>query len=132
MTTEITFELPSTRFEILEGNLLGLTFKLVGLTACTPRDADNTDIIQVFYWPAWMNVLYPIFWAVGRTFIGDDRKIVELQREGLKFDPNLMLIQDSDQPAIWYHRVKKAWAESVENGTEFANPVQGRVLRWKS
>lgn len=130
--TEITFELPSTRFEIIEGTLLGTKFKVVGLTVCTPRDADNTDVIQVFYWPGWMNFLYPIFWAVGRTFIADDRKIVELQREGLKFNPNLMLIQDGDQPAIWYHRIKKAWAESVENGTEFVNPVQARVLRWRS
>ena len=68
----------------------------------------------------------------GRTFIADDRKIVELQREGLKFNPNLMLIQDADQPAIWYHRVKKAWAESTEKGTEFINPVQERTLRWNS
>jgi len=130
--TEITFELPSTRFEILTGKLLGMPFKVVGLTVCTPRETGSTDVIQVFYWPGWLNFLYPIFWAVGRTFIGDDRKIVELQREGLKFSPNLMLIQDSDQPAIWYHRIKKAWAESVENGTEFVNPVQERVLRWKS
>ncbi len=64
--------------------------------------------------------------------MGDDRKMVELQREGLKFDPNLMLIQDGDQPAIWYSRIKKAWAESVEEGTTFVNPVQERVLRWKS
>ncbi len=130
--TEITFELPSTRFEIVTGRLLGKAFRLVGMTVCTPRDGDNTDIIQVFWWPGWLNVLYPLFWAVGRTFIADDRKIVELQREGLKFNPNLMLIQDSDQPAIWYHRVKKAWQESAENGTEFANPVRERVLRWKS
>lgn len=130
--TEITFELPSTRFEILTGKLLGKSFKVVGLTVCTPRDADSTDVIQVFYWPGWLNFIYPFFWALGRTFIGDDRKIVELQREGLKFSPNLMLIQDSDQPAIWYHRIKKAWAESTEKGTEFVNPVQERVLRWKS
>jgi phenylpropionate dioxygenase-like ring-hydroxylating dioxygenase large terminal subunit len=130
--TEITFELPSTRFEILTGKLLGKSFKVVGLTVCTPRDAGSTDVIQVFYWPGWLNFIYPFFWALGRTFIGDDRKIVELQREGLKFNPNLMLIQDSDQPAIWYHRIKKAWAESVENGTEFVNPVRERVLRWKS
>ena len=130
--TEITFELPSTRFEILTGELLGMPFKVVGLTVCTPRETGSTDVIQVFYWPGWLNFLYPIFWAVGRTFIGDDRKIVELQREGLKFSPNLMLIQDSDQPAIWYHRIKKAWAESVENGTEFVNPVQERTLRWRS
>ncbi|HEY0265834.1 MAG TPA: aromatic ring-hydroxylating dioxygenase subunit alpha [Rhizomicrobium sp.] len=132
VTTEITFELPSTRFEILEGRLLGRAFKVVGMTVCTPRDAENTDIIQVFWWPGWLNLLYPFFWALGRTFIADDRKIVELQREGLRFNPNLMLIQDSDQPAIWYHRVKKAWAESTENGTVFVNPVQERVLRWKS
>jgi len=132
VTTEITFELPSTRFETVQGRLLGHAFKVIGMTVCTPRDADNTDVIQVFWWPGWLNFIYPLFWALGRTFIADDRKIVELQREGLKFNPNLMLIQDADQPAIWYHRVKKAWAESTENGTEFVNPVQERVLRWKS
>ncbi len=49
--------------------------------------------------------------------------MVELQKEGLQFNPNLMLIRDADMPAIWYHRLKKAWAESVDNGTPFANPV---------
>ena len=132
VTTEITFELPSTRFEIIEGHLFGKIFKVVGLTVCTPRDAEHTDVIQVFYWPAWLFFIKPLFWAVGRTFIGDDRKIVELQRDGLKFNPTLMLIQDSDMPAIWYHRVKKAWAESVEKDTIFVNPVQERTLRWKS
>ena len=132
VTTEITFELPSTRFEIIDGKLFGKPFRVLGLTVCTPRDAETTDAIQVFYWPAWLFFIKPFFWALGRTFIGDDRKIVELQREGLKFNPNLMLIQDSDQPAIWYHRVKKAWAESVEKGTPFVNPVQERVLRWRS
>jgi phenylpropionate dioxygenase-like ring-hydroxylating dioxygenase large terminal subunit len=132
VTTEITFELPSTRFEIIRGKLFGAAFTVVGMTVCTPRDADNTDVIQIFWWHGWLNFIYPFFWALGPTFIGDDRKIVELQREGLKFNPNLMLIQDSDQPAIWYSRVKKAWAESVENGTKFVNPVQERVLRWKS
>jgi hypothetical protein len=132
VTTEITFELPSTRFEIIRGTLLGKAFTVVGLTVCTPRDEDNTDIVQVFYWPGWLFFIKPFFQLLGPTFIADDRKMVELQREGLKFDPHLMLIQDADQPAIWYHRVKKAWAESVENGTKFANPVQERVLRWRS
>jgi hypothetical protein len=43
-----------------------------------------------------------------------------------------MLIQDSDQPAIWYHRLKKAWAESVRTGAPFVNPVQEKTLRWRS
>jgi phenylpropionate dioxygenase-like ring-hydroxylating dioxygenase large terminal subunit len=132
VTTEITFELPSTRFEIIKGQLFGKDFTVIGLTVCTPRDAEHTDIIQVFYWPGWLSFIRPFFMALGPTFIADDRKIVELQREGLKFSPNLMLIQDSDQPAIWYHRVKKAWADSLESGTEFVNPVQERTLRWKS
>ncbi|HVW72292.1 MAG TPA: aromatic ring-hydroxylating dioxygenase subunit alpha [Rhizomicrobium sp.] len=132
VSTEITFELPSTRFETVEGRLFGKPFKVIGLTVCTPRDEHTTDTIQVFYWPRWLGFLKLFFDLAGRTFIADDRKMVELQREGLKFDPNLMLIQDADQPAIWYHRVKKAWAESVANGTTFVNPVQGRVLRWKS
>jgi phenylpropionate dioxygenase-like ring-hydroxylating dioxygenase large terminal subunit len=132
VTTEITFELPSTRFEIIAGKLLGKDFKVIGLTVCTPRDTEHTDVIQVFYWPGWLAFIRPFFMILGPTFIGDDRKIVELQRDGLKFNPTLMLIQDSDMPAIWYHRVKKAWAESTENGTEFANPVQERTLRWRS
>jgi phenylpropionate dioxygenase-like ring-hydroxylating dioxygenase large terminal subunit len=132
VTTEITFELPSTRFEIVEGSLFGKRFRVVGLTVCTPRDADRTDTIHVMYWPAWAGFIKPFFQILGPTFMADDRKMVELQREGLKFNPNLMLIQDSDQPALWYHRVKKAWADSVENGAPFVNPVQGRVLRWRS
>ena len=132
VTTEITFELPSTRFETVRGTLFGRAFKVVGLTVCTPRDADNTDIIQVFYFPWWLSFILPLFWLLGPTFIADDRKIVELQRQGLKFNPNLMLIQDGDQPAIWYHRVKKAWMESTENGAPFVNPVRERVLRWRS
>jgi phenylpropionate dioxygenase-like ring-hydroxylating dioxygenase large terminal subunit len=132
VTTEITFELPSTRFEIIKGTLLGRAFTIVGLTVCTPRDESRTDVIQVFYWPGWLFFIRPFFMALGPTFIGDDRKIVELQREGLKFNPNLMLIQDSDQPAIWYHRVKKAWTEAQESGGAFANPMRERTLRWRS
>ncbi len=87
MTTEITFELPSTRFEIIDGKLFGKPFRVLGLTVCTPRDADTTDTIQVFYWPAWLGFIKPFFQLLGRTFIADDRKMVELQREGLKFNP---------------------------------------------
>ncbi|HKD47246.1 MAG TPA: aromatic ring-hydroxylating dioxygenase subunit alpha [Rhizomicrobium sp.] len=132
VTTEITFELPSTRFETIKGKLLGREFTVVGLTVCTPRDDTTTSVIQVFYWPGWLFFIRPFFMLLGPTFIADDRKIVELQREGLKFNPTLMLIQDSDQPAIWYHRVKKAWAESLESGREFVNPIRERTLRWRS
>jgi phenylpropionate dioxygenase-like ring-hydroxylating dioxygenase large terminal subunit len=132
VSTEITFELPSTRFENIQGTIFGRRFDISGLTVCTPKDAEKTQVTQIFYWPGWMGFLWPFFAAIGPTFLGDDRKIVELQREGLKFNPSLMLIQDSDMPAIWYHRLKKAWAESVDSGTPFVNSVPERTLRWRS
>ncbi|HTQ12457.1 MAG TPA: aromatic ring-hydroxylating dioxygenase subunit alpha [Rhizomicrobium sp.] len=132
VSTEITFELPSTRFENIRGTIFGHSFDISGLTVCTPLDADNTQVTQIFYWPAWLGFLKPFFMFFGPTFLGDDRRIVELQKEGLKFNPSLMLIQDSDVPAMWYHRLKKAWAESTATGAPFVNPVQERTLRWKS
>ncbi len=132
VSTEITFELPSTRFENISGKILGRKVDVVGLTVCTPRDAETTEVTQIFFWPGWLCFIRPFFMAIGPTFLGDDRKIVELQREGLKFNPPLMLIQDSDVPAMWYHRLKKAWAESTMSGQPFVNPVQERTLRWRS
>jgi phenylpropionate dioxygenase-like ring-hydroxylating dioxygenase large terminal subunit len=132
VTTEITFELPGIRFENISGTVLGRRIDVVGLTTCTPIDAETTQVTQIFYWPAWLGFIKPFFMALGPTFLGDDRRMVELQREGLKFNPNLMLIRDADMPAIWYHRLKKSWAESVQSGTPFTNPVQETTLRWRS
>jgi len=132
VATEITFELPSVRFENITGTLFGRKVAVVGLTVCTPRDAETTQVTQIFYWPAWLAVLKPFFMALGPTFLGDDRRMVELQKEGLKFNPSLLLIQDSDMPAIWYMRLKKAWAESVRTGAPFVNPVTEKTLRWRS
>jgi phenylpropionate dioxygenase-like ring-hydroxylating dioxygenase large terminal subunit len=132
VSTEITFELPSTRFENIRGSIFGRSFEICGLTVCTPLGSDATQVTQIFYWPAWLFFIRPFFTLLGPTFLGDDRRVVELQKEGLKFDPPLMLIQDSDMPAMWYHRLKKAWAESVKNGTPFVNPVNERTLKWRS
>jgi len=132
VSTEITFELPGLRFENIDATLFGRKVRVSGFTACTPIDADTTQVTQIFYWPRWLGFIKPFFWALGPTFLGDDRRMVELQREGLKFDPRLMLIQDADQPAIWYHRLKKAWAEHTETGTPFVNPIAERTLKWRS
>jgi phenylpropionate dioxygenase-like ring-hydroxylating dioxygenase large terminal subunit len=132
VSTEITFELPGIRFENIRGTILGRVIDVVGFTACTPIDDDTTQVTQIFFWPAWLGFLKPFFMALGPTFLGDDRRVVELQREGLKYNPPLMLIQDSDVPAMCYHRIKKAWAEATATGAPFVNPVKNRVLRWRS
>jgi hypothetical protein len=58
--------------------------------------------------------------------------MVELQREVLKFNHSLMLIPDADVPAMWYQRLKKAWANSVAGDEAFVNPVPETTLRWRS
>jgi len=129
LTTEIRFELPSLRFEHIRAGKR----EVLGFTAVTPKDAHNTLVTQVFYWNSpWLGLVAPFFRPFARAFMGQDRKIVELQNEGLKFDPSQMLIQDADVPALWYHRLKKTWAESVKTGVPFVNPVQERTLRWRS
>ena len=129
LSTEIRFELPGLRFELIRAGRR----EVLGFTSVRPLDAGNTLVTQIFYWtmPALV-LIKPFFRPFARAFLAQDRKIVELQHEGLKFSPPQMLIQDADVPALWYHRLKKAWAESVANGTPFVNPVQERLLRWRS
>ena len=129
VSTEIRFELPSLRFELIRAGKR----EVLGFTSVTPKDANQTLVTQIFYGPAALfTLITPFFRPFARAFLGQDRRIVELQNEGLKFSPAQMLIQDADLPAIWYHRLKKAWAESVASGAPFVNPVQERTLRWRS
>jgi phenylpropionate dioxygenase-like ring-hydroxylating dioxygenase large terminal subunit len=129
VSTEIRFELPGVRFEHIRA---GRT-EVVGLTTCTPVDDDATEVTQTFYWNrVWLGVLRPLFRPFVRAFLGQDRAMVELQREGLRFRPSLMLIRDADVPAMWYQRLKKAWTSSVQSGEDFVNPVPDVTLRWRS
>lgn len=129
VTTEIRFELPGVRFEHIRAG----STEVIGLTTCTPIDDQSTEVTQTFYWNrAWLGALKPVFRPFMRAFLSQDRAMVELQREGLKFNPRLLLIRDADVPAMWYHRLKKAWTESVETGEHFVNPVAETVLKWRS
>ena len=112
--------------------LLGRRIAVTGSPPARRSTRETTQVTQIFYWPAWLGFIKPFFRAMGPTFLGDDRRMVELQREGLKFDPRLMLIQDADVPAMWYHRLKKAWSESTATGAPFVNPLKETTLRWKS
>ena len=129
VSTEIRFELPGVRFEHIRAG----TREIVGLTTCTPIDEDRTEVTQTFYWNrAWLGLLKPLFRPFVHAFLAQDRAMVELQREGLRFHPRLMFIHDADVPAMWYHRLKKAWTNSIESGEKFANPVPEATLKWRS
>lgn len=128
-TTEIAFELPSLRFERINAG----ERRILGFTACTPLDEKRTEVTQVFFWDLrWLDWVRPALKPVARIFLGQDRRIVTQQAEGLKHNPRLMLIQDADTPAIWYFRLKKEWAAAQAENRAFVNFVPETTLRWRS
>jgi hypothetical protein len=66
-----------------------------------------------------------------RAFLHQDR-IMERQRQGLRFDPPLTLIDDADTQAKWYYRLKREYLRARAEGRPFENPVRPRTLEWRS
>lgn len=129
ITTEITFTLPSLRYEVIKAG----KNHILGFTAVTPLTDGQTEVTQVFYWNNRLFSLFtPLMRPFAKIFMGQDRKIVTLQGDNLKFNPRQMLIQDADVPAMWYFRLKKEWMESRAEGRDFVNPVPATTLRWRS
>jgi phenylpropionate dioxygenase-like ring-hydroxylating dioxygenase large terminal subunit len=127
--TEITFRLPGFRYEhILVGKM-----QVLGLTCLTPVNAGKTRITQIFWsdHPAF-TVLKPLIRIGARRFLKQDGDMVNLQNEGLAYDPALIWIDDADKQAKWYQALKKAWITARHEKKPFANPVEPTVLRWRS
>lgn len=130
ITTEIAFQIPGIRTELIR---LGEN-AICGVTTVTPIDEERTRVTQTFFWTLpWLVLAKPFVRALGHVFLGQDRNIIRIQKDGLKYDPRLMLVRDPDQQAKWYFRLKKAWAEATETGEPFRNPVTDETtLRWRS
>ena len=127
--TEIRFQLPGVRIEhIRAGDRL-----VCGLTAVTPVNENETDVHHAVYWNMpWLTALKPVGALIAKLFIDQDRRAVEKQQEGLKYDPALMLIDDSDKLAKWYFRCKQEFGRAQAEGRPFKNPVEETTLRWRS
>lgn len=129
VTTEIRFELPSTRIEHIRVG----KHTIVGLTTLTPLTAHEVELHQIFYWTVpWLSVIKPIMRRFVKTFIEQDRDVVDKQTEGLNEDPTLIMINDADKPARWYYALKKELMQSRIEGREFVNPVPHTTLRWRT
>ena len=127
--TEIIFRLPSIRTEEIT---IGRR-KVLSFTALMPVDANRTLIRQLFFTDhPTFRLLSPVLGRFARTFLRQDSDMVDLQQQGLKHDPRLMLVEDADTQAKWYYALKKAWATSHKTGKPFLNPVKARILRWRS
>ena len=101
----------------------------------TPVDAGNCRIDFCAAWNVFLNVpLIPsIFKLFARAFIGQDQRTMQMQAQGLKHHPHLMLIDDADRPAKWYFELKQAYLHAKRTGEPMKHPIDGPItLRWKS
>lgn len=129
VTTEITYSLPGIRVEQIEGS----NHSAVALTAITPINADSTEVHQALYWtPTWLAPLRPLGKLLAGIFLDQDLDMVRKQQEGLAEAPKLLLVDDADTQAKWFHRVKQEWLRAAEAGRPFENPLQAKTLRWHS
>jgi phenylpropionate dioxygenase-like ring-hydroxylating dioxygenase large terminal subunit len=127
--TEISYQLPGLRIEEIHGE----RHTVVGLTAITPITDESTEVHQIFWaTPRWFAPLAPLLKPFMHTFLGQDRRVVVLQREGLVHSPKLMLINDADTQARWWMRVKDEWIAAERAGRAFVNPLEPKTLRWRS
>jgi phenylpropionate dioxygenase-like ring-hydroxylating dioxygenase large terminal subunit len=127
--TEISFSLPGVRIE----HIIAGKHEVVNLTAVTPLGEQETQINHAIYWTTpVLSLLKSLLRPYVRAFLNQDRAVMVRQREGLKFDPPLALIDDADTQARWYYRLKTEYARAKHEGRDFINPVTDRVLHWRS
>jgi phenylpropionate dioxygenase-like ring-hydroxylating dioxygenase large terminal subunit len=128
-SSEITFQLPGVRIEHVKGD----RHSVVSLTAITPMTEKMSEVHQCIYWTLpGLGLFRPAVRHFARIFLGQDRDVVVKQQEGLAYEPNLMLVDDADTQAKWYHRLKQEYLKAQEEGRPFRNPVEPRVLRYRS
>ncbi|MBR8830038.1 MAG: Carnitine monooxygenase oxygenase subunit [Chroococcopsis gigantea SAG 12.99] len=129
VSIEIIFQLPSLRTEILRGD----RYVACAFTAVTPIDENTSEVYQSLYWTVpGVGLLKPLLRILTRQFMGQDRDVVIKQQEGLSYSPSLMLIDDADTQAKWYFRLKQEYEKSVLENRSFQNPIEPRILRWRS
>jgi phenylpropionate dioxygenase-like ring-hydroxylating dioxygenase large terminal subunit len=127
--TEIVFRIPGLRWEhVTVGER-----QVLSLTCLTPVNERRTRITQIVWSDHPAFVFFKPFIAAGaRAFLRQDGDMVNLQNEGLRYDPGLLWIDDADRQAKWYQQLKREWTASRKADRPFENPVEAAVLRWRS
>ncbi|MGO8919367.1 MAG: Rieske 2Fe-2S domain-containing protein [Stellaceae bacterium] len=127
--TEIAFRLPSVRIEDIRVG----KHAVINLTAVTPLSDGACEVNHAIWWSVpYLTPLKPLLRPFVRAFLRQDRDIMALQAKGLHHQPSLMLINDADTQARWYHRLKNEYVRARAEHRPFVNPVKDRVLRWRS
>src|SRR5262249_43129153 len=129
VTADITYALPGLRFEELHGD----RHSVVGFTALTPITDEETRFHQAFWTTAsWVKPLAPAVARLMMIFLNQDRDVAVKQREGLLYEPKLMLINDANTQARWWMHLKDEWVNSHKEGRPFVNPLKSKTLRFMS
>lgn len=131
ITTTIDFVLPNQRYETIRAGKCWFS----SLTTVTPITRNECRIEVVACWNIFRTVPFvsSLLKFVFAKFVEQDRRTMELQAQGLKHNPHLMLIDDADRPAKWYFALKAAHLEAKQTGHEMKHPMTGPVaLKWRS
>jgi phenylpropionate dioxygenase-like ring-hydroxylating dioxygenase large terminal subunit len=127
--TEITYRMPSVRTEYAQTK----KYSYCGLTACTPVNAQETDVHHVMYWNVpGRALLRPIVRRITLRFLDQDRRAIMAMQEGLAFNPPTMLVQDADTQTRWYHRLKREALAAQAEERAPRNPITATTLTWRS
>lgn len=127
--TEITYTMPSIRIEHANTG----RYDYCGLTACTPIDAQRTEVHHVMYWNVpGATLLKPLVRWATRRFLDQDRRAVMDMVDGMRFQPAIMLIKDADMQTRWYFRLKKEWLMAEKERRSRRNPLMPILLTWRS
>ena len=130
VTTEICFMIPGYRWEVVENKKA----RFLTLTCLTPQQPKLTRITQITWWTnlPLASVLKPIAAHMGRTFLRQDKRMVDLQNSGMAYQKAMLWIDDIDVQAKWYQTLKRAWTTARSTDAPFENPIEPRTLRWRS
>jgi phenylpropionate dioxygenase-like ring-hydroxylating dioxygenase large terminal subunit len=131
ITTTIDFVLPNIRTETIRAG----KYWFSSLTTVTPitRKQCRIDVVAAWNLFRWVPFVPELLKFVFGKFVEQDRRTMELQSEGLKHNPHLMLIDDADRPAKWYFQLKAAHLEAKRAGAQMKHPMSGPVtLKWRS
>ena len=127
--TEISFQLPGIRIEHIR---IG-KHTVCNLTTVTPQTDTNTEITNLIYTSiGWLFLLAPLVKYFATRFLEQDRSVVVMQQDGLKYEQNLLLIRDADTQARWYYQLKNEFQRSRSEARAFINPVKDVILKWRS
>ena len=130
VTTEIVFQLPGMRWEVVENEKA----RFFTLTCLQPQQEKLTNVVQI----TWienaplLKLATPLVKRMGTTFLLQDKEMVNLQNRGMKYQKNMLWIDDIDVQAKWYQQLKREWSAARSENRAFENPIQPRSLSWRS